>query len=161
MKPVICGIDFGTSNSAVAIAGAEHGSVKLVPVEADQLTIPSTIFIGANNEAQFGRQAIQTYVARTPGRFMRSLKRVLGTSLMKEGTSFGHKRLSFHDVLTRFVTNLRERAEAAAGGAIHHVVAGRPVHFVDGDDKADAEAEQQLRAVFTAAGFLCPRSSSR
>jgi hypothetical chaperone protein len=72
---------------------------------------------------------------------------------MQEGTSFGTKRLSFHDVLTRFVTNLRERAEAAAGGPIKQVVAGRPVHFVDGDDKADAEAEQQLRAVFTAAGF--------
>lgn len=153
MKQIICGIDFGTSNSAVALADPERGSVTLAPVEDAHLTIPSTIFIGPTNNAHFGREAIHSYVARSPGRFMRSLKRILGTSLMKEGTSFGHKRLDFHDVLVCFVSNLRDKASAAAGSEVKHVVAGRPVHFVDGDSKADAEAEQQLRAVYTAAGF--------
>jgi hypothetical chaperone protein len=42
MALVSCGIDFGTSNSSVAIA--REGGITLVPVEDEQITIPSAIF---------------------------------------------------------------------------------------------------------------------
>ncbi|MDD1627116.1 MAG: Hsp70 family protein [Methylococcaceae bacterium] len=48
---------------------------------------------------------------------------------------------------------MKNKAELFADREINNVVAGRPVHFVNGNDKADKEAEGQLEAIFTSAGF--------
>ncbi len=91
MKSVSCGIDFGTSNSSVAIAN--NGQISLVPVEHDHVTIPSAIFYGPTGQAPvFGRSAVNLFFEKRHGRFMRSLKRVLGTTLMKHGTVVNGKR---------------------------------------------------------------------
>src|SRR5688572_6701259 len=84
MNNVSCGIDFGTSNSSVALARA--GNIELVPVEGSEVTIPTAIFFRPGMAPLFGRKATQWFFERHDGRFMRSLKRVLGTSLMKQGT---------------------------------------------------------------------------
>jgi hypothetical chaperone protein len=44
MKEITCGIDFGTSNSSIAIA--KENEVKLVAVEGNHQTIPSAILEG-------------------------------------------------------------------------------------------------------------------
>jgi hypothetical chaperone protein len=154
MNEIACGIDFGTSNTTVAIAQENDDQIILVPVEEDHLTIPSTIFFPTESPGViFGRQAINAHVAREDGRFMRSFKRVLGTSLMKEGTYVSGRKTKFENIIGHFIEDIKNKAELSAATEIKSVVVGRPVHFVDGNDQADKEAEAQLEAIFAAAGF--------
>lgn len=152
MKPLSCGIDFGTSNSTIAID--LNGEIKLVPVEQDHVTMPSAIFFRqADNKALYGRVAVRRFFDREPGRFMRSLKRVLGTSLMKQGTLVNGAAMNFGVIITAFLKNLKDGAEAQAGATIDNVVMGRPVHFVDNDPQADEQAQAELRTIAGRLGF--------
>ncbi len=151
---IACGIDFGTSNTTVALAHGSDDQITLVPVEEEHLTIPSTIFFPAESSmVMFGRKAINAHVAREEGRFMRSFKRVLGTSLMKEGTQISGTKTRFEKIIGHFIEDIKNKAELVVDRNIENVVAGRPVHFVDGNEKADKEAQIQLEAIFAAAGF--------
>lgn len=148
-----CGIDFGTSNSAITVV-AEDGTVQPIPVEGTHTTIPSAMFFDTEwQEVVYGRAAIQRLVEDHEGRLLRALKTVLGTSLMQEGTRIGQRRVPFTEVLGGFLQYLKQTAEAQTGTTLTHVVMGRPVHFVDNDPAADAQAEQTLQAIAQAAGF--------
>jgi hypothetical chaperone protein len=152
MSGISCGIDFGTSNSSVALAS--NNNVNLVPVEGANVTIPSAIFFNQeDNKAFYGRAAIAMFLERHEGRFMRSLKRVLGTSLMKQGTLVNGKLMKFDRIIASFLRNIKIKADATAGQSIEHVVMGRPVHFVDNDPGADQRAEQELRDIALSIGF--------
>jgi hypothetical chaperone protein len=152
MAEVSCGIDFGTSNSSIAVFN--KGKVALVPVEDSEVTIPSAIFFDRDgNIPHYGRAAIGLFFSRRQGRFMRSLKRVLGTSLMKNGTNVNGKPIKFERIITWFLRDLKLKADSFVGQEIQHVVMGRPVHFVDNDADADSRAEQELNAIAQAVGF--------
>ncbi len=152
MSGISCGIDFGTSNSSVALAS--NNNVSLVPVEGSHVTIPSAIFFNQlDNKAFYGRAAVAMFLERHEGRFMRSLKRVLGTSLMKQGTLVNGKLKKFDHIIASFLRNIKMKADATAGISIEHVVMGRPVHFVDNDPGADQRAEQELRDIALSIGF--------
>src|ERR1044072_1937089 len=102
MSRISCGIDFGTSNSSVAIA--DRGKISLVPVENAQVTIPSAIFFTRKeNVPYYGRAAVNQFFNRVDGRFMRSLKRVLGSSLMKQGTVVNGKAMKFENIIASFL----------------------------------------------------------
>lgn len=153
MSPYFCGIDFGTSNSSIAISSASHQPT-LVELEGDKFTIPSTIFYGQESAHPiFGRQAVAAYTNGYEGRFMRSLKRVLGTDLMSAGTQINDKSVKFENILARFLKHLKQQAENNVQQEIKHVVMGRPVHFRDGDQQGDIRAEQELQKVAQMAGF--------
>ena len=97
MKPV-CGIDFGTSNSTVGVC--QGGKISMIPVEGAQVTIPSAIFYPAAGTAPiYGRAAIEAYTLQEPGRLMRSLKSILGSTLVAEKTAVGGQYVSFEDIL--------------------------------------------------------------
>ncbi|MBC3784703.1 Hsp70 family protein [Spirosoma utsteinense] len=152
MTKISCGIDFGTSNSSVAID--KNGHISLVPVEQSHVTIPSAIFFRpVDNKAFFGRTAIDLFFDRQEGRFMRSLKRVLGTSLMKHGTVVNGATMNFASIITSFLRHIKEKADAVAGQEIDSVVMGRPVHFVDNDPDADARAQAELTSIAQRIGF--------
>ncbi|XWW43697.1 Hsp70 family protein [Fibrella sp. USSR17] len=152
MTTLSCGIDFGTSNSSIAID--QNGEIKLVPVENASVTIPSAIFFQQrDNKAFYGRMAINLFFDRQPGRFMRSLKRVLGTSLMNQGTLVNGTSMNFSTIIAAFLTQIKEKADLVAGQEIEHVVMGRPVHFVDNDPAADARAQAELTAIAQRIGF--------
>lgn len=151
MMVTCCGIDFGTSNSSVAMA--RNGQVMLVPVEHAHVTIPSAIFYPVEGRPAYGRAAIQQFLERQEGRFMRSLKRVLGTSLMKQGTLVNGKVLKFDRIISSFLQNVKDRANTFADTEIEHVVLGRPVHFVDRDDAADRRAKEELEGIARQIGF--------
>lgn len=148
-----CGIDFGTSNSALALADTA-GRPALVPVDGENTTIPSAVFYPVRGPACYGRAAIADFMAGEDGRFMRSLKRILGTSLMGQGTLVNSQRRQFDDILAGFIQQMKTAAEQQAGGAVmENVVMGRPVHFSDHDPDADARAENELAGIARAIGF--------
>ena len=148
-----CGIDFGTSNSSIAAASATQ-KPEMIAVEDEHITIPSAIFYENKKTCPtFGRLAVQKYMNGEEGRLMRSLKRVLGTDLMQNGTILNGKTVKFENILAQYIKFLKEKAEHAVGKKIEKVVMGRPVHFRDNDKKGDIEAEKQLKDIAAKAGF--------
>src|ERR1700719_1407876 len=147
----ICGLDFGTSNTTLGtIVGGEP---VLTALEAGQTTIPSSIFYEVDGAVLIGRRAIEAYVEGAPGRLMRSLKSVLGTSLIDETTRLGRERTSFRDVIRYYLAAVKRRAEQATGRELRDVVHGRPVHFVDNAADADGKAKQTRREIARDIGF--------
>ncbi|KQW76177.1 MULTISPECIES: Hsp70 family protein [unclassified Methylibium] len=157
-----CAIDFGTSNSAIAIP-AGHGSSRLVELEAGEHTMPTAVFYFAEHEPlapgaepprAFGRAAIAAYVDGYEGRLMRSMKSILGSTLVEQTTDVGGGHaVKFLDVITGYLRHLRHAAEAALGAPITHAVLGRPVFFVDGDAQRDAQAQASLETAARAVGL--------
>nr|WP_301334473.1 Hsp70 family protein [Variovorax dokdonensis] len=147
------GVDFGTSNSAVAFAPAS-ATARLLPIEGEATAMPTALFFNAEERrTHFGRDAIAQYLAGTEGRLMRSLKSLLGTPLMQETTAVYDGLVSFQDIVARYLHELCSRAEVELGQRPSQVVIGRPVHFVDDDPKRDARAEEGLRLAAQSAGF--------
>ncbi len=142
-----CGFDFGTSNSAIGHAAATHPA--LIPLQDGRVPIPTGAFFSfEDGSVTFGREAVSRYLQRENGRLLRSLKSLLGSSLIYEQTQLGQRRLQFDEIISMFLSYVRD----AAGGPTS-VVMGRPVHFVDDDEKADQSAEDQLRHAARLAGF--------
>lgn len=148
-----CGVDFGTTNSTVGLC-ADGEAPFLIPAEGEHLTIPSALFFSLEDgSVHFGRSAVHEYMDGAEGRFMRALKSVLGTSLMKETTQVGRERMTFQGLIGRFLRNLRQQLEAHQGSAPDAVVLGRPVYFIDGNEEADRTAQNQLEEAARAEGF--------
>ncbi len=151
-KSLSCGVDFGTSNSAITVHSNDE--VKIIEAEPGKVTIPSALFfVDRQPEIHFGRSAIQLFLAGKEGRFMRSLKRVLGTSVMKQGTLINGRLMKFDKIIGSFIQNLKEKAENTLQDDLEDVVMGRPVHFVDGDPEADHRAQAELHEIARNVGF--------
>jgi hypothetical chaperone protein len=148
-----CGLDFGTSNSAIGLL--QDNALALAPVEGSETLIPSAVFFDYETKGRvlFGRDAIATYIGQTEGRLMRALKSILGSPLIDEKTALGHRRVALTEVVEIFIRHLKARAEDFAGEELTAVVHGRPVRFVDGDDAADAKAQRVLEGIAKKAGF--------
>ena len=153
--PDACGMDFGTSNSTAACALAcATGPASLLALEDGKTTLPSVVFFHADDgQVSYGRAALANYLAGHEGRLMRSLKSLLGTSLIDGQTEVAGRALPFRDLLAQFIAEIKRRAELAAGRALSRVVIGRPVFFVDGDAAADRQAEKTLAEIAHAVGW--------
>jgi hypothetical chaperone protein len=148
-----CGLDFGTSNSTLAVAGG-NSPARLLPIEGDRPTIPSTIFFDFDaDRTVYGRAAIAEYVSGTDGRMMRSLKSILGSSLAGEKIRIKKRILSYLQIIGSFVGELKDRAEIDLRHELDSVVVGRPVHYVDDDPIADRQAQQQMERTVRSKGF--------
>ncbi|MBV8122525.1 MAG: Hsp70 family protein [Burkholderiaceae bacterium] len=160
-----CAIDFGTSNSAIAIpasAAGQAAGMRLVELEPGHLTMPTAVFYFAEGRHDadgppraFGRAAMAAYVEGVDGRLMRSMKSILGSSLIDQTTDVGGGRgVKYFDMLAGYLKRLRHQALAAGAQApLDHVVLGRPVFFVDEDAGRDAAAQASLEAAARAVGF--------
>jgi hypothetical chaperone protein len=147
-----CGIDFGTSNSTVG--WRRPNQTTLLALEGDKPTLPSVVFFHAEDSVtSYGRAALADYLSGDEGRLMRSLKSLLGTSLMDDFTEVAGRVLPFRELLALFIGELKCRAEASAGQRFNSAVLGRPVYFVDDDPKADKIAEKTLAEIARAAGL--------
>ena len=147
-----CGVDFGTSNSTVG--WSRPGQSALLQLEDGKVTLPSVVFFNADEEqVYYGRAALANYLQGYEGRLMRSLKSLLGTSLIDDQTEVMGKALPFRSLLTQFIAELKDRAEKAAGREFTSVVMGRPVYFVDGNEEADILAEDTLYEIAQSVGF--------
>ena len=148
-----CAIDFGTSNSAIAIPNTR--GMQLVELEPGFRTMPTAVFYHAEDESRaFGRQAIAAYVDGFDGRLMRSIKSILGSDLMEQSTEIGHGiAIKYLDVVIGYLKHLKRVAELQHGNTLRRAIIGRPVWFVDGNKVRDAKAEATLKDAAIAAGF--------
>ena len=148
-----CAIDFGTSNSAVAVP--DGATLRLAPVEGAYTTLPTAVFFNTDeNTRNFGRAALEAYIDGFDGRLMRSMKSILGSALAENSTDLGDgSAIKYTEVIAIFVDHLKRSAEASAGGPISRAVLGRPVFFVDDDPRADQLAQQQLEAAARSVGL--------
>ena len=158
-----CAIDFGTSNSGIAIPAANMpgGAVRLLEIEAGHPTMPTAVFYAVEGLAPhgeprrlYGRAAVAAYVEGTEGRLMRSMKSILGSSLVDQRTDLGAGHsVTYRDVVAGYLRQLKQQAEAHVGAAIEQAVLGRPVFFVDDDAERDAKAQAALEAAARSVGF--------
>jgi hypothetical chaperone protein len=157
-----CAIDFGTSNSAIAVPGTVDAGtgLTLVPLEGDHLNMPTAVFYFAEGpETQgppraFGRAAVAAYVDGLEGRLMRSMKSILGSALVDQTTEVGGGRgVKYLDVIAGYLLHLKQRAQLHSGREIDRAVLGRPVFFVDDDPARDAQAQASLASAAQRVGF--------
>ena len=160
--PSYCAIDFGTSNSAIAIADPADaaGGMRLVELEPGQTTMPTAVFYFVEGPEldgpprAFGRAAIAAYVDGLDGRLMRSMKSILGSPLIDQTTDVGGGRgAKYSDIVAGYLRHLKRTAEAQAGVPIRRAVLWRPVFFVDHDPARDAQAQAALEAAARLVGF--------
>src|SRR5690606_31606574 len=97
------GIDFGTSNSAMAVRQGA-GPARLLALEGQATALPTALFFNTEDQhTHFGRDAMEQYLAGTEGRLMRSLKSLLGSSLLQDTTVVHHTAVSYQDIIAIFL----------------------------------------------------------
>lgn len=115
MQKYIYGIDFGTSNSALAILDIEtRQAVKL-------FTVPSLLFFqepkerGEFTRVAVGQDAIDQYVQnRMNGRFMKSIKKVLPNKSFID-TRIGNRMYKAEDLVAFILRHLKSMADEFLG----------------------------------------------
>ena len=151
LHPNTLGIDFGTSNSAAGIAMGDRPF--LVDMEPGETTLPTAVFFEPKRPMRIGRAATRALINGEEGRFMRALKSLLGTPLLREERRINGEVTDFIQIIARFLAEVKSRAEAATHQTYTHALSGRPVHFHSADTGRDAQAETDLRDCYLAAGF--------
>lgn len=153
LQDTTLGIDFGTSNSAMAVRQG-GGPARMIALEGSAHALPTAVFFNAeDHRTHYGRDAVAQYLAGTEGRLMRSLKSLLGSALLQDKTAVHNQQVSYQDIISLFLRMLAQKARDELGGMPGRVVMGRPVHFVDGDAARDQQAEDALRQAALDAGF--------
>jgi len=158
------GIDFGTTNSSVALVtgDARVELVRFPAREGETFSSRSVLYLEKVKEASgvrrvhswTGPSAIEHYLdAEEKGRLIQSLKSYLPSRSLT-GTGIFGRQYKFEDLVGRILSDLREHAERQFGRPIRHAMVGRPVRFVGAEtEEDDAYAVERLRAAFTRAGF--------
>lgn len=144
--PKAFGLDFGTTNSAVACA-TERG-VETTPVHR------SILYFERKAATATGNDAIDRYLAADEkGRLMQSLKSFLASRLFT-GTSVYGRQYSIEDLVAIFLRDLRKIAEQKFGSFEGTIVVGRPVRYSNANDEADNDfALNRVRRALEKAGI--------
>ncbi len=153
------GLDFGTTNSAVAIADLDR-AITLARFGTDT-TFRSILYFAEADDSRTsklsvvaGPDAIQSYLnAKTPGRLIQSMKSYLASRLFTQTQILGDT-YGLEELIGILLRHLRKATEAEFGDLGTTLVAGRPVHFSGTRDQANDEfALGRLRTAFASAGF--------
>jgi hypothetical chaperone protein len=164
MRSPAIGLDFGTTNSSIALA-SERGT-ELIRFAGGTPSFRSLLYLEqhqaagrTSTEAFTGPAAISRYLGRhmaqveRPGRLIQSLKSYLAVRNLN-GTEVFARRYTLEDLISRILRDLRAVASEALQTDITHAVVGRPVHFVSAEtDSDDAFAVDRLTGALRAAGF--------
>jgi hypothetical chaperone protein len=157
---VSIGIDFGTTNTVVALA-RPGGEVEAVRFAHD--TMPGAIFMTAlcfwderingalTTRLEGGPWAIDAFLeGGRPHRFIQSFKSFAGSGAFQETRIF-RERFKFEDLLAAFMRTLVKHAGGALDFESPRIVIGRPVKFA-GNRPDEALAMQRYRAAFSKLG---------
>lgn len=157
------GLDFGTTNSAIAVATAD-GAAQLATFQADgQLTATFRsilYFFHPKDEDADGRQvvagpeAIPAYREAEPrGRFIQSMKSFLGSRLFEQ-TQLFNRVYRLEDLIAIIVRELCTAARDQFGDLGSTIVVGRPVQFAGAQGEDDAAfALERLQTGVRQGGF--------
>jgi hypothetical chaperone protein len=158
------GVDFGTTNSAVAMLqpGKELQLVRFSFRGEETLACRSVLYFEQSKAANGVRRvhgysgpgAIERYLdADEKGRLIQSLKSHLSSHSLTGTEVFG-RRHRLEELVSRMVSDLRKRAEEQFMQPVRRATVGRPVRFVGADsEEEDDFAVSRLRDAFLAAGF--------
>src|SRR6185369_4417890 len=158
------GLDFGTTNSAIAVAASGRAPRLATFPDGDErtATFRSVLYVdpeapgahGLPPRVSAGPAAIRDYlVTGQRGRLIQSIKAHLGSRLFTSTNLFG-VQYKLEDLVGLLVRELRAAAEADLGDLGRAVVCGRPARFSSAETSADdALAEGRLRAALGLAGF--------
>jgi hypothetical chaperone protein len=158
------GIDFGTTNSSVALAAVD-ARVQLVSFPSGGAQTPSfrsVIYLEQlisasgtkRTHSLTGPAAIHGYLeAEEKGRLIQSLKSHLPSRTLTGTEVFG-RRHKFENLISRMLIDLRTSAEEQFGKPIRSAMVGRPVRFVGAESQEEDDfAVTRLREAFMLAGF--------
>lgn len=151
------GIDFGTTNTVIAMAAAE-GPARLVKFPAPEGAFRSCLSFHAPAEhpsertIAAGPWAIDAYV-EDPGetRFIQSFKSFAAAESFTETQVLG-RRYRFDDLLSTFLLKLRDYAGGEMADLPRRVIVGRPVTFA-GAAPSEALALERYEIAFRRMGF--------
>lgn len=127
------GIDFGTSNSLTALA--ENNQIEFVRYPDGDLSNPTILYLPAKSKNFYiGNEAVELYLAdleenKISGRLMLSIKTLLPDDKFDYTMVAGHGRLTSEDLVARFLSVFKRRAERQFSRTFDRVVLGRPVEF--------------------------------
>lgn len=155
------GIDFGTTNTAVAIAD-DAGSVTTArfPVQGQMTSSFRSVLCFAEEEEQGARSlhtsagpaAIADYIdLGSEARLVQSIKTFLSSNAFQQTSIFGVVH-SLEDLIAILLRHLNAASGESIGALPKRVVAGRPVHFA-GDRPDEDLAVRRLHTAFDQAGF--------
>ena len=163
-EQVFFGIDFGTTNCAVAMLQPDRG-IRLTNFSFRGEAVPvcrSVLYFEqwktANGQRRVhgysGPDAIERYLdAEEKGRLIQSLKSHLSSRALT-GTEIFGRRHRLEELVTRIVSDLRKQAEEQFMCPVRRATVGRPVRFVGAEsEEEDDYAVSRLREAFIAAGF--------
>src|SRR4030095_10526066 len=136
--PKVIGLDFGTTNSAIAVATTD-GTARLATFSSDgqpTARCRSVLYFDPENleptgkpRAVGGPEAIARYLqAETKGRLIQSMKSHLGSTLFKHTVIF-NSTFTLEELIAMIIRELRVAAETQFGSLGERVVVGRPAHF--------------------------------
>lgn len=142
------GIDFGTTNSAIAIA--DDAGTRLVPL-AGAPYWRTVLFFEPGGALTAGAPAIARYLETGgDGRLVQSIKSHLAAESFSRTMIFG-KRWQLEEMIGAYLRKLRAAAPVELGA---RCVIGRPVHYWGAQAEADdARAVERMRAALALAGF--------
>jgi hypothetical chaperone protein len=157
------GLDFGTTNSAIAFADRE-GSVRLgsfADGAGSTPTFRSVIYFPAKEpgstakpRALSGPAAIRTYLeAEHRGRLVLSIKSYLASRVFTE-TRINGRGYKLEDLISIILREIRTSTEAQFVKKGSKVVVGRPVRFSGAENAVDEQfAMERLKTAVEQAGF--------
>jgi hypothetical chaperone protein len=154
------GIDFGTTNTVAALAGAGAPArlVRFPAPEAEVFAFRSALSFHAPPErpsertVEAGPWAIEAYVEDpVETRFIQSFKTFAASESFTETQILG-RRYRFEDLLSAFLLRLCDHAGPAMADLPRRVIVGRPVNFA-GAAPDPALALRRYEAAFARLGF--------
>ncbi len=150
----VCGLDFGTSNSAVALP---TGEVLRIDPSAEQARLFRTVlfFPEDTQETLAGHEAISRYQEDNAGRFIQSMKTWLPSATFTR-TVLRNRSTSLEELIAIFLKRVRAKVTELVGEEVDAVVLGRPARF-SAKPETDAFAEGRLRRAAELAGFSSVR----
>jgi hypothetical chaperone protein len=146
--PMAVGIDFGTTNSAIAIADDE--GVRLVPLQGAPHW-RTVLYFEPSHALTAGAPAIARYLeTEGEGRLVQSIKSHLASEAFKHTFIFG-RRWTLDDMIAAYIRQLRAASPIDLG---KRAVVGRPVRYWGADDDEDDQrALGRMREALGKAGF--------
>ncbi|APR78802.1 Putative heat shock protein YegD [Minicystis rosea] len=152
--PTVYALDFGTSNSLLAAANADHtfSPAPIDPRATDPIILRSVLYFPNAQRCYYGEEALRRYAENgLDGRLLRSIKKHL-PSRSFHGTYIDERPMPIEDLVAAVIREMRIRANTYYCTEVDRVVLGRPARFAE-EPLDDQLAQRRLEEAARRAGF--------